>query len=101
MMIRRLVLLVIALVMVAAACGGSDDEAGDGVASLSGAADDEVIAVPLPADEVVELTQEEALLAFTACLRDNGVDIEDPTVDAEGNVEFSFRPRSRATGRGL
>ncbi len=91
MMIRRLVLLVIALVMVAAACGGSDDEAGDGVASLSGAADDEVIAVPLPADEVVELTQEEALLAFTACLRDNGVDIEDPTVDAEGNVEFSFR----------
>ena len=31
---------------------------------------------------------EQAILDLTSCLRDNGLDIEDPTVDASGNVDF-------------
>jgi hypothetical protein len=89
-MTRRLLVLSFALLLVATACGGGDD-AGEGVASLSGVSDDEVIAVPQPEAEIVEATQEDALLSFTACLRENGVEIEDPTVAADGSVEFRFR----------
>ena len=32
-----------------------------------------------------------AVLAFAACMRDNGVDMEDPTVDADGNIRLNFR----------
>jgi hypothetical protein len=32
--------------------------------------------------------QEQQMLAFAACMRDNGVDMQDPTVDADGNVQF-------------
>lgn len=87
----RLVFGTFALFLVAAACGGGDDGASEGVASLSGASDDEVVAAPLAGGESVELTEEEALLTFTACMRDFGIEIEDPTVDAEGNFEFNFR----------
>ncbi len=75
------------LVLVAAACGGDGDASG-GVASLeSGNTTTE------PPDEAAvgvagEADQEQAMLDFAACMRDNGVDIEDPTVDAEGNVQF-------------
>jgi hypothetical protein len=31
---------------------------------------------------------EEAMLAFTQCLRDQGIDIGDPTVDADGNLQL-------------
>jgi hypothetical protein len=91
MMSRRFVLLASALFLVAAACGGGDDDAAEGVASLSGATDDAVIAVPQPEDEIVELTEEEALLAFTACMRENDIAVEDPTISADGSVEFRFR----------
>jgi hypothetical protein len=32
--------------------------------------------------------QEEAMLSFAACMRDNGVEIDDPTVDSEGSLHF-------------
>ena len=31
---------------------------------------------------------EEAMLAFTQCLRDQGIDVGDPTVDADGNLQL-------------
>ena len=89
-MTRRFAFFAVALFVIAASCGG-DDDASEGVASLSGATDDEVVAIPQPEEELVEVTQEEALLALTACMRENGVEIEDPTLDADGNVVFSFR----------
>ncbi len=88
----KIVAVAAALFVLAAACGGSDSsDNAEGVASLSGAGDEDVIAVPQPEEDVEEPTQEEALLAFTACLRENGIDIEDPTVDADGTLEFRFR----------
>ena len=39
-----------------------------------------------------DLTDEERLLRFADCMRDNGVDFPDPTVDADGSVQFGFRP---------
>lgn len=81
--------LVTVLLVLASGCSGSDGST-EGVASLSGAAEDQSAAAP--SDEVPQQTQEEALLAYAACMRENGVDMEDPIVDADGNVQFQFRP---------
>lgn len=75
--------LIAAYALIAASCGGATTS--DGVATLSDPVADVSGAETAAA---VELTREEALLAFTACMRDNGVDIEDPTVDANGNVQL-------------
>ena len=48
-------------------------------------------------EELVEredLTDEERLLAFAECMRENGVDFPDPVVEADGTVSFGFRPGS-------
>lgn len=76
-----------------AACGAGDAGSG-GVASLDDSpsaapASDEVDGQEADATEdPAGLTEEEALLAFAECMRENGVDMEDPTVDAEGNIQF-------------
>ncbi|GAG42818.1 unnamed protein product, partial [marine sediment metagenome] len=41
------------------------------------------------------VSDEEAILAFAACLRDEGIDVDDPTVDADGNLRPP-RPRDIA-----
>ena len=84
---KRIALIVAVLALVTAACSGSD---GGGVASLSEATE------ALPSDGETpagsEATDEEALMAFAACMRDNGVtEFEDPIVNADGSVDFSFR----------
>ena len=79
--------------LVLAACGGGA-ETDSGVATLESPDDGETLASQEDllaggeASDDIERTREEALLAFTACLRENGVDIEDPTVDADGTVWF-------------
>jgi len=78
--------LLLAFVLLAAACSGGNTNSG--VASLEGEPQTEQtdrIDADAPSDE-------DALLAFTACLRDEGLDIEDPTVDANGNLQPP-RPR--------
>lgn len=90
-----MVLSAAALALLVAACGGAAD-ANEGVASLNDSSFlDSVESAP------AALTEEEALLAFTQCLRDNGVDVEDPTVDADGNLRLT-RPNSpgQAEGQG-
>ncbi len=78
-----LVVLAATFALLATACG-SDDAADDGVASLS-AVDADVISL----EAVPEVDREAALLEFAACIRDEGVDINDPTVDADGNVRLT------------
>lgn len=39
-----------------------------------------------------DLSDEERLLAFAECMRENGVDFPDPVVEADGTVTFGFRP---------
>jgi hypothetical protein len=71
---------VVLLVLVATGCGGSGGD-GDGVASLGGN-DGATTTTTGGAD------REQALLAFARCMRDNGVPIEDPQVDSEGNLQL-------------
>jgi len=86
---KRMLILVAVLALVAAACAGAD--AGADVVSLD--AQTTVTGGTPGTTETVEdaasgpATDEDAMLAFTACLRDNGIDIEDPTVDAAGNLQ--------------
>jgi len=83
---KNVAVLAFAIGLVAAACGGATDQA-SGVASLAG----EGTAAPTEAetiDDPADVDTEQAMLAFAACMRDNGIDIADPTVDAAGNVQF-------------
>ncbi|MDH3302180.1 MAG: hypothetical protein OES24_16910 [Acidimicrobiia bacterium] len=85
------------LAVVVAACGGSAD-AGTEVATLSGestaSADDGTVAP--------DVDSSQALLDFAACMRDNGVDMADPTFDADGNVQgFGPGGGGGAAGQGL
>jgi hypothetical protein len=80
---KRMLLLPAVLALVASACGGSAG-ANEGVASLDDTAAPDVA----PATAAPTLSQEEALLAFTTCLREQGIDVPDPTMDADGNLQL-------------
>lgn len=71
-------LLVIALFAAACSTGVTDSA----VVSLNADTEDTQIQSP----ESESIPGEEAVLAFTACLRDEGLDIDDPDIDAEGNL---------------
>jgi hypothetical protein len=70
-----------ALIGFATACGG--EASGSQVASLDVDSTSEAATTETstPADS------QEARIAFAQCMRDNGVDMEDPTFDADGNVQ--------------
>lgn len=76
-------LLACALVIAACSTGGETPS----VASLESGSDE----APLDAgaeDSDPTADSEEAMLAFTQCLRDQGIDVDDPTVDADGNLQL-------------
>ncbi|MXY80245.1 MAG: hypothetical protein F4Y94_11345, partial [Chloroflexi bacterium] len=90
--------------------GGSDDAADPpatatsqpGTAESGDGSGDEDLAGERPTgeDSVDEdLTDEERLLRFADCMRDNGVDFPDPIVEADGSVQFGFRPGAGGGGR--
>jgi hypothetical protein len=76
----------VALLMVAAllmtACGGPDHS--DQVASLEDASTTTSTTLAFSELEV----DEEAAIAFSQCMRDQGLDFPDPTVDADGNLRM-------------
>ncbi len=72
----------VAVTLVAAACGGSASSAG--VATLQSA----VPAASDPAASAAPVDFQQALLDYTQCLRDNGVDVADPQFGADGRPEF-------------
>ena len=79
--------LVVALMLVAG-CSGDSEE---GVASLEegeAAADSDNAASAGDIQTETTVDQEQVMLNFAACMRDNGVQLSDPTVDADGNVTF-------------
>lgn len=73
-------MMAIAGALLLTACGSS--AASDGVASLE-VADTSVTTVV----DVGEVDTEVAFMELAACLREEGVDAADPTVDADGNVQ--------------
>jgi len=87
---RRITALVLLLALAAAACGLDSADGGDeGLATLSQSAADSDVA--LASDEGradAELDSEEAILAFTECLRDEGLDVPDPEFDDGGNLRL-------------
>jgi hypothetical protein len=80
---KRLAIILLAIAILAAACGGDDD------ASQVATLENETTTTAVAGDTQSSAEQtEQAILELTSCLRDNGLDIEDPTVDASGNVDF-------------
>lgn len=82
--------------LIAAACG-SDEETVDAtpeVVVLDSGAEGESAAATGSTDTADAeattggSTDEEQALAFTQCMRDNGIDMADPTVDADGSVNM-------------
>lgn len=80
---HRVIAAVAALTVVLSSCGDDSTEATGQVASLGSTT--ESASGDGTTDTVAPADTQEALLAFAACMRDNGVDMADPTFDAEGN----------------
>lgn len=80
---RRLILFFTVLSLAAAACGGGG-ESGDDVASLTTATTVQETTTTAPFD------QEQALIDFSQCMRDQGIDFPDPIVDENGYPRFEF-----------
>jgi len=72
--------LILAIGLLASAC--SSGAGGADVASLDTNAQD----AEIEGTETETVSGEEAVLAFTACLRDEGLDVDDPAIDGEGNL---------------
>ena len=86
---KKLLLVFIAFVLVLAACGNDD---GSQVASLENVAGSDDVTV---AEVDTDVADQEAILEFSQCIRDNGVEeFEDPVIGADGSIEFSFGGRS-------
>lgn len=73
--------------LLAGACSAADAET-SGVASIDAS---ETALEPAAATEV---DQEQALMEFAQCMRDQGIDMADPTVDADGNLSLRDTMRS-------
>lgn len=84
-MTRALVFIAV-LVLMTAACGG-DSSSSSGVASI-----EDVTTTVTTGDKVADELEidEEAVLGFAACMRDEGIDFPDPVVDTDGNVGFDL-----------
>jgi hypothetical protein len=86
---RWLLAVPVLTVMTLSACGGTTSATD---ASSGGASADEVASlgtdsVPDADDAASTLDADEAALEFSACLRDQGLDVPDIGVDADGNVQ--------------
>ncbi len=92
MRLSRLAALAAAVVLLVAGCGGSGGS--QGIASLDAATGDSA-STTAAAEEV---DSEQALLDYAQCMRDNGVDMEDPTADENGNFQMMRPPGSGAGG---
>jgi hypothetical protein len=78
------------LVLLLAACGGDDSGAAVPSAGGDNAAGDD-------ADEPSKEEREQQLLDWVECMRDEGVDVPDPEVDADGSMRM---PGMRVTNDG-
>lgn len=81
---KSVAIMFAAVALFLTACSGAN---ADSVASLESTSTTAAVTDGQP-DEP-EMTDEEAILAFAACMREHGLeDFEDPTIDADGRLEF-------------
>lgn len=84
----RLAALLAALALTLAACGSSGSAEVASLSETGGAGTDVAEGGP----DTDEMTDEEAILAFSACMREHGIeDFEDPDIGADGSISFGFR----------
>lgn len=97
---RRVTMLLAVVALLAAACGGSGGSSGIATLEQDEAAlalDEGGAAIAegdtaTPATSAEEMDPEEAMLAFTECMREQGIEMPDPEMDDGGNLGLS-RPR--------
>lgn len=109
----KLVIPLAALALLATACGGGGEETSDGVATLETSEQTDEQALGAAGTETgggsstdggedsgdaEPGTAEEAALQFAECMRGEGLDFPDPTVDADGNPSFDGAIRAGADG---
>lgn len=87
----RLAVLAAAVILLLAGCGGSDSS--DGIASLEGGEGE----TTTTAATGTTVDREQAMLDFAQCMRDNGIDMADPTTDENGNLQM-MRPSGGGEG---
>lgn len=81
---RTWLVAITCLAVALTACGGGDSADDNDVATL----ETTTTVAQEPATTTTTVDPEVAAIALTECLREEGLDIEDPTVDADGNVQF-------------
>jgi hypothetical protein len=96
---RRLAAVLLLGGVLAAGCGGGGDDGSDGVASI-----DENAAADASSDDegsgdsgggpVDEGEMQDAMLEYTECMRDHGIDMPDPEFQEGGGVSIGFEPGS-------
>jgi hypothetical protein len=81
---KHIALIAVAVIgiLVVAACGSDSDD----VPSLRTIEDPERVEPAAEAADTV-LENEVKMMAFTQCMRDQGIDVLDPMVDSDGNVQ--------------
>jgi hypothetical protein len=84
-MTRRLILIIAALALVVTSCGSEEET--DAVASLENPTTTIAASTTTEAATQADLSEEQAI-EFSQCMRDQGLDFPDPTVDADGNLEM-------------
>lgn len=88
---RSMAAVGVALALVVAACGGGGDDAG--IASI----DDVAAASPGDTTATTTADAEAAMLAFAECMREQGIEMQDPQVGEDGNLRM---PRPVGAGEG-
>ena len=78
--------LTLALLLALALVGCSQADDTEGVASLDTSSVKEVADEPAESPEV---EAEQAMLDFTQCMREQGIDVDDPTMGADGNLQLA------------
>jgi hypothetical protein len=80
--VKQIALALSALTLVVASCGSDGSAATDGVASLDETPTTTSSTTPAQA----EADADEAVLAYVQCLRDEGLEIQDPDLSGEGGL---------------
>ena len=81
-----LIALALILALVAGACSGESDSPKIASLETDSSATSEEAGEAADVDPIA--ASEAAMLAFTQCLRDEGIDVDDPTIDADGNMQL-------------
>lgn len=97
---KTLPTIALAVALLTGACGSQD---GSEVSAAPDVVIDETDAGESPdnteAPTVADQSDEDAAIAFVACMRDNGVDLADPVVEADGSVALGGPAGGAGNGR--